>query len=67
MVEKPLHPLAVWLEKQGLKQTELAEKIGCSEPHLSLILSRTRRASLPLAKKFSDFTGGKVKLEDFVQ
>jgi transcriptional regulator with XRE-family HTH domain len=44
-----------FLEKNS--QARLAREVGCSEAHLSLVLSGQRGASLRLALKLSDATG----------
>lgn len=61
------HPLAVWMEShKEITQARFAAESGCSEPHLSLILKGERGVSMKLAKKFSDATGGEVRIEDFL-
>jgi transcriptional regulator with XRE-family HTH domain len=39
------------------KKREFARKVGCSEPHLSLILKGERGMSLDLAKRISAASG----------
>lgn len=61
------HPLAAWMEKHPeINQAKLASESDCSEPHLSLILKGERGVSMKLAKRLSDFTGGEVRIEDFL-
>jgi plasmid maintenance system antidote protein VapI len=66
MQKKTIHPLAEWLEREGLKQVEFAQQVGCSESHLSLILSRDRGISWTLAQRLSQATGGRVRAEQFM-
>lgn len=60
---KPVHPLAVWLEKQETKQLVFADQLKISESFLSQILSGKRRTSLSLAKLISEATRGDVTIE----
>ncbi len=48
-------------------QAEFAKQVGCSEPHLSLVLSGARGLSLKLAKRISEATGGAVSMEALVK
>jgi len=56
-----MHPLADWLNKTGEPRSAFARKIEISEPHLSLIISRKRGASLELAARIETATKGKVR------
>lgn len=47
---------------QGTTQAEFARQVGCSEPHLSLILKGERGMSLKLAKRISAASG--IPIED---
>jgi transcriptional regulator with XRE-family HTH domain len=40
-----------------VSQTELARRLGISQPHLSQILSRKRRPSLTVAETIADWQG----------
>ena len=42
---------AVYIYKHNLTQTEAAEKIGCSQEHLSRILKGTKNPSVKLLDK----------------
>lgn len=46
-------------------QAQFARTIGCSEPHLSLILKGDRGPSINLAKRIREATGGAVPAEAF--
>lgn len=54
-----------WMEATGTNQTRLAKQIGISEPHLSNILSKSRRCSLQVALKISKLTN--VPIESLVE
>jgi transcriptional regulator with XRE-family HTH domain len=47
-------------------QKHFAEAIGCSESHLSLILSGKRSPSMRLSKRIADETGGLVPMASLV-
>lgn len=49
--------LAAWFERSGFKQREVAERLGITEGHLSLIVNGKRQPSLTLAVKISELTG----------
>lgn len=49
----------------GTNQQQLAKLVGCSEPHLSNILSKSRRCSLYLALKLQRITN--VAIENIVE
>jgi len=60
------HPLAAWIESRSdISQAQFAANCDCSEGHLSLILAGKRGVSMKLARRFSDATGGEVKIDDF--
>ena len=54
--------LAQFIHKR-MTQAQFAQKVGCSESHLSLVLKGERAVSLGLAKRISEATGGKVPVE----
>lgn len=49
--------LSEYVEASGKPQAEIAREIGCSEGHLSAILSGTRGTSSKMAKQISSVTG----------
>lgn len=57
--------LAKWIA-ENTTQAQFARDVGCSESHLSLVLSKDRGWSLPMARKMSKATGGAVPFEAFV-
>ena len=46
--------------RQRTTQAKFARDVGCSESHLSLVLSGSRGVSFALAKRISKATGGKI-------
>jgi plasmid maintenance system antidote protein VapI len=54
-----------WMERTGTNQTKLAKLAGLKTPHLSKILSRSRRCSLDKALRLSRVTG--VPVETLVE
>lgn len=45
-----------WQEATGTNNVRLAKALGCTESHLSNVLSKSRRCSLALALKLSKIT-----------
>lgn len=64
-----LHPLMIWAAKATNSPTiaGIAAAVGCSESHLRNILANRKEPSLGLAKRLSDYTGGKVRIEAFLR
>lgn len=54
-----------WMEATGTNQAQLAKQLGISTPHLSNILSKSRRCSLYVALKISKLTN--VPIESLVE
>jgi plasmid maintenance system antidote protein VapI len=50
------------MDATGTNQQELARLIGTSQPHLSNILRKSRRCSLPLALKLSQVTNVPIEV-----
>lgn len=63
------HPLSSWLREQDppLTQAWLAEKIGISQPHLTLALQGKRGLSLSAALSVERVTDGAVPAAAFVK
>lgn len=55
--------LAEYIARTGKPQAEFARQVGCSEGHLSSILSGARGVSPKLAKRISDVTENNVPFE----
>ena len=58
--------LAEHIAATNKPKAEFARRVGCSQGHLSLILSGARGVSLNLAKRISDETNGRVPIESLV-
>lgn len=54
------HPLAAYCGNAKIRQSELAERIGISPSHLSLLIARKRQPSLDVAFRIERATGGAV-------
>lgn len=65
-MSKP-HPISRWAERNGLTISEVAKSAGCSEWHLRNIIAGRKEASLGLAKRLSDLSGGKVRMDAFLR
>lgn len=56
-----IEQLADYISRGEASQAQVARNVGCSESHLSLVLSRKRGLSVPLAKRISVATGVPVR------
>lgn len=56
-----------WAEKKGMTVDDLAESAECSAAHLRNIFAGRKEASLGLAKRLSDLSGGKVPMDAFLK
>lgn len=56
-----------WAAKNGRSVGELAVAVDSSEWHLRNIFAGRRTASLGLAKRLSDASGGKVPMDAFLK
>jgi len=56
-----------WAERNGVTLVELAKVAGCTQGHLSNIFSGKRGVSLALAKRLSEMSGGRVKMDAFLR
>ena len=59
--------MLIWAETNGRSVSELADAAECSEWHLRNIFAGRKEASLGLAKRLSDVSGGSVPLEAFLK
>ena len=55
-LQRPYPSIQAWMVATGTNQQQLAKLAGCSEPHLSNVLSKSRRCSLYLALRLSRIT-----------
>lgn len=60
MDAKQKHPLWIWLSGRQMKQKDFAQKVNCSESHLSLVMQGERGPSYRLAGRIEEATGGDV-------
>ena len=58
--------LAAFIARNAASQAQFARDVGCSEPHLSLILAGKRGLSVPLAKRISIRTQGEIPVQALV-
>jgi len=63
--DRPCESLQDWMERTGTNTEALAKLSGIQRPHLSKILSRSRRCSLVKALALSRLTG--VPVENLVK
>lgn len=60
------HILRRWLEVHGMTVEELAEAAGCTPPAIRNLMAGRRNASLSLAKRLSELSGGVVPMDAFL-
>lgn len=56
-----------WAEENGTSVKQMAEAAGCSDAHMRNIFAGRREASLRMAKRLSDLSGGKVPMDAFLR
>lgn len=56
-----------WAARAGISVGALAEIAECSDSHLRNIFAGRKEASLGLAKRLSDISGGTVPMEAFLK
>jgi plasmid maintenance system antidote protein VapI len=61
------HPMLRWAERNRISIGELAVMAGCTQGHLSNVFCGRRGVSLELAKRLSEVSGGKVKMDAFLR
>jgi plasmid maintenance system antidote protein VapI len=67
MSDKPKHPLLTWADRKGWTIGDIAEAAECSEWHIRNICAGRKDASLKLAKRLSEVSGGKVPMDAFLK
>lgn len=60
-IKRAFPSVQAWMEATGTNQSELAQRLGVSQPHLCNVLSKTRKASLTLAFRISRLTNVPVE------
>jgi transcriptional regulator with XRE-family HTH domain len=63
--QRPYPTVQAWMTATGTNQRQLAKLADISEPHISNILSKSRRCSLAVALKLSKITN--VPIESIVK
>lgn len=61
------HPMAAWGERNGITVPQIAASAGCSVGHLRNIFAGRKEASLGLAKRLSELSGGEVPMDAFLR
>ncbi len=61
------HPMLRWAEANEWSIKDLAEAAACSEAHLRNIFAGRKEASLGLAKRLSDISGGRIRMDAFLR
>ncbi|ARQ01911.1 helix-turn-helix domain-containing protein [Pseudorhodoplanes sinuspersici] len=61
------HPMLRWADENGKTVADMATAGGCSESHLRNIFAGRKEASLGLAKRLSEFSGGVVPMDAFLR
>lgn len=61
------HPMLRWADENGKTIADMAAAGGCSESHVRNIFAGRKEASLSLAKRLSDFSGGLVPMDAFLR
>lgn len=56
-----------WAEGSGMTVTQLAAAAGCSDSHLRNIFAGRKEASLGLAKRLTELSGGAVPMDAFLK
>jgi len=62
-----LHPLLRWAEANEMTVKQLADAADCSDAHLRNIFAGRKEASLGLAKRLSEISGGIVPMDAFLR
>jgi hypothetical protein len=60
------HPFLRWANDAGLSVKQLSVAADCSGAHLRNIFAGRREASLRLAKRLSELSGGAVPMDAFL-
>jgi plasmid maintenance system antidote protein VapI len=61
------HPMLRWAESAGMSVQAIADAADCSEWHLRNICAGRKEASLGLAKRLSEVSGGNVPMDAFLK
>ncbi len=61
------HPMLRWAERNEMTVPALASSVHCSEWHLRNIFAGRKEASLGLAKRLTEISGGEVPMDAFLR
>lgn len=61
------HPMLRWAAENGKTVKELAAAAGCSDSHMRNIFAGRKEASLRMAARLSEFSGGAVPMAAFLR
>ncbi len=61
------HPMLRWATSNEMPISALADAAGCSGAHLRNIFAGRKEASLGLAKRLSEISGGSVPMDAFLR
>lgn len=61
------HPMLRWAKANEMSVSQVAEAADCSDAHLRNICAGRKEASLGLAKRLSEVSGGVVPLDAFLK
>tara|TARA_B100000809_G_scaffold121754_1_gene119911 strand:- start:91 stop:291 length:201 start_codon:yes stop_codon:yes gene_type:complete len=61
-----MHPIAKFLESQGLTQADFAKRVGLSRQQINNVVRGRSNPSLRTIRKIVEVTGGEITLLDLV-
>lgn len=61
------HPMLRWAKAKEMSVAQVAEAAECSDAHLRNIFAGRKEASLGLAKRLSEVSGGVIPLDAFLK
>lgn len=61
------HPMLRWAKANEMSVSQVAEAADCSDAHLRNICAGRKEASLGLAKRLSEVSGGAVPMDAFLR
>jgi plasmid maintenance system antidote protein VapI len=61
------HPMLRWAKANEMSVGRLADAVGISDAHLRNIFAGRKEASLGLAKRLSEVSGGTIPMDAFLR
>lgn len=61
------HPMLRWAASNDMSVKQVADAAECSDAHLRNIFAGRKEASLGLAKRLSEISGGTVPMDAFLR